>query len=234
MVNFIPQSIVNVLAGAAALSLASAGVASAATTVGWAASDIGLSQTITFDGVSDAYFNHSTPVPGLSAQLTLKLDSIVNNNWNFSYDLTNTSSSPITSSRVTVFGFDVMESYAGVTSTGLFSDPGAGAADIVGSHNLCFRTINFGQCLGNYFGGVAKGDSASGLFDLKYTSAQIGIQFSRMFVAYQGISAPKLCLCHQDGAGVGAVPEPATWAMLITGISAIGAVMRRRRGLAIG
>lgn len=232
MVNKSSNSIVNALAISAVLALVSAGQASAASVVEWSPGDIGQAQTISFDGISDAYFNHTTPIPGLGAQLTLKLDSIVNHDWTFAYDLTNTSTSPITSSRVTVFGFDAMESYAGVTSTGLFSDPGSGSTLILGNHNLCFTTLAFSQCLGNYFGGVAMGGSASGFFTLKYAAEQIGLQFSHMFVAYQGINAPKYCLCHQNGVGVGAVPEPSTWAMMITGIGGIGAAMRRRRRIA--
>ena len=102
---------------------------------------------------------------------------------------------------------------------------------IVGSHNLCLRTISYGQCVGSYFGGVAKGDSASGLLNLKYTAALVKLQFDNFFVGYQGVSSKTLCLCHQDGVGVGAVPEPSTWAMLMFGVGAIGLQARRRRSL---
>ncbi len=232
MVNSFSKSIVNALVVSAILLLAGASRASAASTMAWSSSDIGEAQTINFDGISDAYFHHTTPIPGLSAQLVLTLDSVVNGDWTFGYDLTNTSTSPITSSRVTVFGFDSMESYAGVTSTGPFSSPGSGSTLILGNHNLCFTTLSFSQCLGNYFGGVAKGGSASGFLTLKYAAAQLSLHFSRLFVAYQGINAPQYCLCHQNGVGVGAVPEPATWAMMITGFGGIGAAMRRRRQIA--
>src|SRR5579862_802548 len=97
-------------------AIVGAGQAKAAATASWDASDIGLSETIYFDGVSDAYLHHTTPVPGLTSKLTLTLDSIVNNHWVFTYDIANTSSAPIDSSRVTVFGFDVLQPYAGVTS----------------------------------------------------------------------------------------------------------------------
>jgi hypothetical protein len=227
------KPIVNIVAAAAVLSLVSAGAASAAVMT-WAPGDIGETQTVQFDGVSDAYFHHSIPVPGLSSELDLTLQSIVGNKWTFAYDLLNTSSSPVTASRVTVFGFDVLQPYAGVTSTGLFHDPGAGFTPIVGSHNLCFRTINFGQCIGSYFGGVSKGGSSSGLLSLKYTSALLALQLDNFFVAYQGVTAHTLCLCHQDGVGTGVVapvPEPSTWAMMITGLGGLGAAMRRRRGL---
>jgi len=41
-------------------------------------------------------------------------------------------------------------------------------------------------------------------------------------------SAPSTLLVVQNGAG-GAVPEPATWAMLLLGFAGIGVAMRRRR-----
>jgi hypothetical protein len=34
-----------------------------------------------------------------------------------------------------------------------------------------------------------------------------------------------------DLAGVGGVPEPATWAMMLIGFGGLGAVLRRRRSL---
>jgi hypothetical protein len=227
MVNAFTKSIIGVFA--AVLSLTVAGEADAATTATWTTGDIGDSRTVTFDGYSQAYHGGADPVPGLSASLKLTLDSIVANHWTFTYDLTNTSTSPIDSSRVTVFGFDVLQPYAGVTSTGLFNDPGAGSTPHLGNHNLCLRTITAGQCTGSFFGGVAKGSSASGLLNLKYTAAQLQLQFDHFFVGYQGVSSKTLCLCHQDAVGTGAVPEPSTWAMLITGVGAVGLVSRRRR-----
>ena len=192
MVNVSVNSIVRSLVFCLAICLASSGAASAASSVSWSPADIGESQMIVFDGVSPAYQGGSVPVPGLHAQLVLTLDSISNNTWTFGYSLTNTSAAPITTSRVTVFGFDIPQGYAGVTSTGLFSDPGAGATQLVGNRDLCFRTINFGQCVGSYFGGVGKGHTASGIFNLNYASAQVGVMLDHLFVAYQGVSAPAL------------------------------------------
>ena len=232
MVNAFTKTVVNALAAGLVVVLAVAGQASAAQVASWTAGDVGLSRTIIFDGYSPGYLGGSTPVPGLSAELKLTLDHISGDDWTFAYDLTNTSTAPITASRVTVFGFDVAEPYAGVTSTGLFNSPHSGATQLVGNRNLCFSTISFGQCWGSYYGGVSQGASAGGFFDLKYAAAQVGIQLAHMFVAYQGINSQTLCLCHQNGAGVGAVPEPSTWVMLIGGVAAIGAASRRRRALA--
>jgi hypothetical protein len=232
MVNAFTKSIANILAAGLAAVLAFSGPASAATVASWTSGDVGLGRTVSFNGYSPGYLGGSTPVPGLSAQLKLTLESISANDWKFGYDLTNTSVAPVDLSRVTVFGFDIAEPYAGVTSTGLFNSPHSGATQLVGPRNLCFSTIGFGQCIGSYFGGVSQGGSAGGIFDLKFAAAQVQVQLSHMFVAYQGVSSRTLCLCHQNGAGVGAVPEPSTWAMLISGVAAIGAATRRRRALA--
>ena len=231
MINRLAKFIVNTMAAAATLSLVLAGSASAATTLVWNPGDVGVSHTVDFDGLSPVYFNASVPVPGLTSKLILTLDSIVGKNWTFSYDLFNTSSAPVTSSRVTTFGFDIPD-YAGVTSTGTFFRPGTGAVPILGNRALCFRTIVTGGCSGSFFGGVAKGANAAGLFTLKLAAAQVNVQLSNFFVRYQGINAPRLCLCNQSGVGTGvvsAVPEPSTWAMMITGFGAIGMATRGRR-----
>ena len=231
MVNKSWKSVVNKFAAATVLTLFVASSAAAATTLVWNPGDVGVSHTIDFDGLSPVYFNANTPVPGLTSELKLTLDSIVGKKWVFSYDLFNTSSAPVTSSRVTTFGFDIPD-YAGVTSTGMFFRPGAGAVPILGNRALCFRTITAGQCSGSYFGGVAKGAHTAGLFTLKLAAAQVNVQLSKFFVRYQGVNAPRLCLCNQSGVGTGVVsdvPEPSTWAMMIVGFGAIGVATRRRR-----
>jgi len=211
--------------------LAAAGAASAATTLTFQSGDVGKSSTILFDGISDGYYHHTIPVPGLSAELDLTLNSIAGKYWTFGYTLTNTSSAPVTTSKVTEFGFDIPD-YWGVVSTGVFNKPGTGFVPILGNRDLCFRTTIYGACNGSLTLGVAKGASASGLFTLRLAATQFDVALSNLFVRYQGINAPKLCLCNQSGVGVGvvsAVPEPSTWAMIITGFGAMGAAMRRRR-----
>jgi hypothetical protein len=230
MVNALTKAIVNVLSASAILAAASGGQALAGVVMSWAPGDIGVSESASFDGYSDAYLGGSAPVPGLSSELTLTLHSIVSNKWTFDYKVANTSTDPIDASRVTVFGFDVQEPYAGVVSSGEFNSPGSGWAPLVGLRNLCFRTFAVGACRGSWFGGVSKGDSKTGWLTLKYTAAQAGIQLQNLFVVYQGVSSRQLCLCDQQAVGqVNAVPEPSTWAMMIIGLGGLGAAMRRRR-----
>jgi hypothetical protein len=231
MVKSIVRSIVSTAIAVAALSLAAAGGASAATTLTFAPGDVGKSATVVFDGVSDGWFNHSTPVPGLGAELDLSLNAINGKYWTFGYTLTNTSSFPVTSSKVTEFGFDIPD-YWGVTSTGMFNKPGTGWVPILGHRDLCFRTTILGGCNGSLVLGLTKGNSASGLFTLRLAATQLDVALSNFFVRYQGINAPRFCLCNQSGVGTGVVsdvPEPSTWAMMITGFGAMGLAMRRRR-----
>ncbi len=213
------------------MTFAAAGAASAMTTLTFNPGDVGKHATIDFDGISDGYYHHTIPVPGLDAELDLTLNGIVGKYWTFGYTLKNTSTAPVTSSIVTEFGFDIPD-YWGVTSTGLFNKPGTGSVPILGPRALCFRTTIYGGCNGSPTLGVGEGGAASGLFTLRLAATQFNVVMSDFFVRYQGINAPRFCLCNQSGVGTGvvsAIPEPSTWAMMIVGIGGLGAAMRRRR-----
>ena len=62
---------------------------------------VGDSTTIDFSGFAP----NTPPIPGLTSSLTLTFQGLSGNNYLFDYLLTNTSTSPIDASRVTVFGF---------------------------------------------------------------------------------------------------------------------------------
>ncbi|WP_375289324.1 PEPxxWA-CTERM sorting domain-containing protein [Qipengyuania sp.] len=92
-------------------------------------------------------------------------------------------------------------------------------------------TIQFGQTLygkqivGAHFGnmaGPAKNVSVFWLFDFGKTGAS-GVTLKNT----QGFSNAQVYNGAFPGGNAGAVPEPATWAMLILGFGVVGGVMRR-------
>jgi hypothetical protein len=86
----------------------------------------------------------------------------------------------------------------------------------------------------NYFGGGSSAQTVtleSGLLGLQYFTFD---QTNLESVVFQAVNPPRTFANVQfDFLGVngvtGAVPEPATWALMIVGFGAVGATMRRRR-----
>ncbi len=57
----------------------------------------------------------------------------------------------------------------------------------------------------------------------------LGYSRSDIYVVRSPLAGRTAFLAQFDGAGIGGVPEPASWAMLIAGFGLTGAAMRRRR-----
>lgn len=181
----------------------------------------------TFDGrVNDVV------VPGLSATLTLQHLGA----WNFAWQLTNTST--VTDSRVSIFGFNVSGSaFAFGPATGALTTLAAGnAPNGLGHRNLCVRSGPAApQCAGGGGGGAFTNQTISGTFTLLSPSlAPLSLTFTDAFVRYQGVYAPPDVPRGSSGVGLRvvdppAVPEPAAWAMLITGFGLVGCAARRRQ-----
>ena len=222
------------IALAAALTLFLAPAAHATNTLTFAATDIGQGYAVTFSGITDSYQNHLVALPGLNAKVVILLKSITANSWTFDYAVANTSGGNITSSRISVFGFDVDPDATGKSSTGLFGSPSSGNVPILGRREVCFRTGNGGQCAGGGGGGVKIGDAAAaGTFTLTFQLSQTAVDLKRLFVRYQSLTSPNDRIAGASGVGeatgVAAVPEPQTWAMLIAGFGLVGGALRRRR-----
>jgi hypothetical protein len=171
-------------------------------------------------------------IAGLTAKATFTVTAKSGNNYDFSYSIDNTSS---VSSRVSVFGFNVTPdvSSASKLSGALFTSVtlDGNVPNLTGPDNLrvCFSQVN---CAGGGGSGVLPADPPStGTFRLTFASPQASIDLSRFFVRYQSITGvPGV----ESATGLGtAVPEPATWAMMLGGFGLIGAAMRRRQRTAI-
>ncbi len=181
------------------------------------------------------------PVPGLESSIQFNFLGTSTNRFNFSYTLLNLSSGDIDASRLTIFGFNSDPNLAGVQmgSGDLFNVISAGnQPNGLAAIEVCFKDAGqTNNCTGAK-NGVAKGGSASGTFSLAYNPTATSITLSGFTVRYQGIYAdgPDLFFRDDSASGVGTpnipLPEPATWAMMITGFGLTGAALRRRRSVA--
>ena len=184
---------------------------------------VGDGFTVNFDG-SEA----GSIIAGLSSSLTLTFAGISGNNYVFNYLLANTSSSPTTSSAVTAFGFNVDPNalLASSTVTGAFTVVSSGQVSQGYNLELCFKNGNNNNCAGSPGNqGVNMGSSGSGTITLGFSSLPNSITLSDFLTRYQGVDGSGSAV----GTPVAAVPEPATWGLMLLGFGAIGFSMRRKR-----
>ena len=207
------------LAGAAALSFASAANAAlifdpVAGTLQVNGNPGSNTASILFDAEQNGVV-----VPGVTSTLMLTLTGISGNSYSFNYNLSLTSG---TASMV-AFGFDTspaISSVTGVTGPLTFA-ANANLPGVSNSIDACFYSGN--NC------GAANNQATSfaGTFTLNFANSN-PVVFSTIADRYASI-APN----GQSGEGriivPPAVPEPATWAMMLVGFGGIGMAMRRGR-----
>lgn len=98
-----------------------------------------------------------------------------------------------------------------------------------------------GNCAGGGGEGIRPADAAAtGSFTLNFANGQSSIALSNFYARYQSLDVRGNSATSATGLGtvfvpaaVGAVPEPATWGMMILGFGMVGAGMRRRKVAAI-
>lgn len=156
--------------------------------------------------------------------------------FNFDYSLTNDSA---VSSRLRSFGFDITSALnaTGATGTGVYGTAGFNDnfPEGVGKLEVCFRATGGSNCTGGP-NGLTSGQTATGTLSLIFSTAQPTIVLDDFTVRFQSIS-PKIN-GGSSGVGIGAlvppapvtaVPEPASWALMILGFGTVGGMMRRNR-----
>jgi hypothetical protein len=168
-------------------------------------------------GPDQVTINFDSPVSGLTSALVLTLTGGTGNSFDFTYNFTE-----VGAANLVGFGFDTNPNLTSVTNVAgllqFFSNttfPGSGNIE------ACFNggtncSSASGQA-GSFSGGFTLNFSGSGPFTL-----------NDFVDRYASIAA----LNNQSGEGhpfISAVPEPATWAMMLLGFTGIGMAMRRRR-----
>jgi hypothetical protein len=181
---------------------------------------IGDNFTVNFNG------SEGGVIPGVTSTLTLTFEGISGNNYLFDYLLTNTSSSPATSSSVTAFGFDIDPNtlLASSNVSGAFAVVSSGQVSQGYNLEMCFKNGQNNNCAGGT-NGITMGNSGSGQISLGFSSLPDSVTLSNYLVRYQQVNGSGSAV----GTPVGAVPEPSTWAMMLLGFGAIGASMRGKR-----
>ena len=189
--------------------------------------NIGDSFTVNFDGSENG-----SVIPGVTSSLTLTFEGVSGNNYLFDYLLTNTSSAPATSSSVTAFGFNISPNALLSSSSvdGTFQVVSSGQVSQGYNLEMCFKNGQGNNCAGSPGNqGVNMGDSGSGTITLGFSSLPQSVTLSDYLVRYQAVNGSGSAV----GDPVPAVPEPATWGMMLLGFGAIGASMRRRKAISL-
>jgi hypothetical protein len=114
-----------------------------------------------------------------------------------------------------VLGFTPSDTAGGVFLTPGFADFGPGTADYSGDADLVDLGLSFAV-------------GADGLLRLEFFE-----DFDDGSVAPDGVWNSGSITFTYTPSGVGAVPEPATWAMMIGGFGVVGGAMRRRQKVSV-
>lgn len=202
--------------------------------------DVGTSFTVGFNG-----FDGSGTVTGLTSSATFTLTSLTANTYTFGYTVNNTSTSPLTSSRISGFGFNTDPNISGASSTGTYNIVGTTSnVPNIGTVDVCFKDGGgTNSCAGGGSGGVTLGGTGSGTLTLSFASALSSLNISDFFVRYQSIAGtnantPSSAVgsgtitssgSTSTGGSTGGVPVPEPGMLGLFMLGAAGLWFRRRR-----
>lgn len=150
--------------------------------------------------------------------------------WNFSYSVDNTSTAPSASSELSSFGFNTAPNPTGaMAGSGLFAATvSAGNFNGLGVRDVClFAGPN---CNGGGSNGVGANDALStGTFSLSFGTGTQALVLNDFAARWQSTGANGRGSASGPGMVTAAVPEPATWGMVILGFGVVGAALRGRK-----
>lgn len=194
--------------------------------------DIGSSFTLDYNG-----FSNDMAIVGLTGATTFTLTGVSGNDYTFSYSVANTSSDPVTGSRISSFAFNTDPTIAGATSTGAFSYTtlSSNYPNGIGTVDVCFKDAATGSCAGGGSGGLTLGETGTGMFTLSFSQPVSSLTLSDFYVRYQSITGvPGISsasgagtITTSSGGGTTDVPEPGMLTLFALGL--IGLYVGRRR-----
>ena len=170
------------LAAFATFGLPSAAIADSITL---GSGDIGSSFSLNYNG-----FTNGTTVQGLTGSTTFTLTGISGKDYTFNYSVANTSSAPVTDSRISSFAFNTDPNIASATSTGAFAYTtlSSNYPNGLGTVDVCFKDAKTGSCAGGGSGGLTIGQSGTGAFTLSFSQPVSSLTLSDFAVRYQSIT----------------------------------------------
>lgn len=221
------------LAALGSLAFASPALADAITL---GAGDVGSSFTLGYDG-----FSGETTVDGLTGSTTFTLTGVTDNSYTFNYSVSNTSSDPVTGSRISSFAFNTDPNISAASSTGAFSYTTLNSSypNAIGSVDVCFKDAATGACSGGGSGGLTIGQSGTGSLTLSFSQPLSSLTLSDFFVRYQSITGVS-GISSASGSGTmtsssggstsggSAVPEPGMLVLFGGSLLALAWISRRR------
>ncbi len=207
-------------------------------------SDVGKTVTLDYNGYSGS---GGAAIDGLTGSTTFTLTGVAGNDYSFDYSVRNTTSAPVSDSRISSFAFNTDPTISGAASTGAYSYTtlNSNYPNGIGTVDVCFKDATTGSCAGGGSGGLTAGQSGTGTFVLSFASPVSALTLSDFFVRYQSIvgvsgitSASGAGTISSGGTSGGStststggtsVPEPGMLGLFGAGIIGLALARRRRQ-----
>lgn len=191
--------------------------------------DVGQTFTINYNGTSGG-----STIAGLTASAVFTVTAVTNNSITLSALMTNTSSSPITASRISAFGFDTNPNLQSATASGFFNTTVLNSSLPSGFGNIdfCVKNGQNNNCSGGGGTGITIGANGTTTMVLTFgSSITNGVTFSNFGVRYQSIAgAGNVTSAVGHGTpGTPPIPEPTSAAVFGLGALILGASLRKQK-----